>query len=155
RDTQWSRRGWHLVAIGLALWTVRELRPGALALFLSGLTLGLAAAWANVSARARTVAVAIVIAAIVTGTAALAAVPGVQPRVLACLEQAAKTHTGHVFTVGHPYKLLDAGFYVNPAAPSSSTLTLTRDEAARFTLRAFWSFIAVPLPWQLQSVREL
>ena len=51
------------------------------------------------------------------------------------LTEAAKIHTGHVFTVGHYYSLLDEGFYYTPAAPSSSPLTLTPDHAARFALR--------------------
>src|SRR5262249_55044228 len=71
------------------------------------------------------------------------------------LESAAKTHTGHVFTVGHAYKLLDAGFYVNPTTPAASPLLLTRDEAARYVVRAAVSFLVVPVPWQLQSTREL
>ncbi len=60
-----------------------------------------------------------------------------------------------MFTVGHDYKLLDAGFYLIPQTPSSSTLTLTGPEATRFAARAFVSFLAVPAPWQLQSWREL
>ncbi len=60
-----------------------------------------------------------------------------------------------MFTVGHDYKLLDAGFYWNPGTPAASSLTLTRDEAARYVVRAATSFFVVPAPWQLESKREL
>jgi hypothetical protein len=81
--------------------------------------------------------------------------PAVEGRVITGVEAAAKTHSGHVFTVGHAYKLLDAGFYVNPTTPAASTLTLTPGEAARFVLRSLVSFVVVPAPWHLQSTREL
>jgi hypothetical protein len=92
------------------------------------------------------------VAALAVGVISRAAI---HDRVFQGLEAAAKTHTGHVFTVGHDYKLLDAGFYVNPRTPVSSTLTLSRAEAARFVIRAVVSFVMVPVPWQLQSAREL
>ena len=44
---------------------------------------------------------------------------------------------------------------MNPQTPVASTLTLTRDEAARFVIRAVASFLIVPAPWQLQSIREV
>jgi hypothetical protein len=71
------------------------------------------------------------------------------------LESAARLQTGHVFTVGHAYKLLDEGFYVNPQATAASTLTLTPEQAARFVARGIISFVAEPLPWNLASRREL
>ena len=70
------------------------------------------------------------------------------------LESTAKTHTGHVFTVGHAYKLLDAGYYFNPQTPAASTLTLNAGQSARYVLRAAVSFAVVPAPWQLASVRR-
>jgi hypothetical protein len=81
--------------------------------------------------------------------------PSAQGRIGSALESAAKTHAGHVFTVGHSYKLLDPGFYVNAVTAAASPLTLTTPEAARFVIRAAVSFVAVPLPWQLASTREL
>jgi hypothetical protein len=68
---------------------------------------------------------------------------------------AAKIHSGHVFTVGHAYRLLDDGFYYSPAAPSSSSLTLTADHAARFVVRAMYTFLVTPLPWEARSRGEL
>jgi hypothetical protein len=78
-----------------------------------------------------------------------------QARAIQALESTAKTHTGHVFTVGHAYKLLDEGFYFNPQAPAASTLTLTPGQSARYVLRALTSFAVVPAPWQLASAREI
>jgi hypothetical protein len=87
--------------------------------------------------------------------ATAASQPAAQQRITSALESTAKTHAGHVFTVGHAYKLLDEGFYVNPVSAAASTLTLTDAEAARYAVRAALSFITVPLPWQLASTREL
>ena len=78
-----------------------------------------------------------------------------QDRIIRALESTAKTQTGHVFTVGHAYKLLDAGFYFNPQTPAASTLTLTAGQSVRYVIRALVSFAAVPAPWQLASLREL
>ena len=130
---------------------VQDLRPGALILLFSGLALGLALAVVTTTRRTATMAV---VAGGIALTIALS-LPAVERRVITGVEAAAKTHSGHVFTVGHAYKLLDAGFYVNPSTPSASKLTLTPAEAARFVLRGLVSFVVVPTPWQLQSTREL
>lgn len=79
----------------------------------------------------------------------------VQRRVLAGLEESAKIHAGHTFTLGHAYKVLDEGFYYRVQDAGSSTLTLTAQEAARYVLRAVASFVVTPLPWQAVSLREL
>lgn len=138
------------VAAGIAI--VSDLRPGAVALALLGLGCGMAwLAYFSSPVRAR------IGAAVATGLLVFAAasVPSAQQRITSALETTAKTHAGHVFTVGHSYKLLDEGFYANPVSAVDSTLTLTAAEAARYVIRAAVSFIAVPLPWQLASTREL
>jgi hypothetical protein len=81
--------------------------------------------------------------------------PAVQAPLLAGLGESAKIHAGHVFTLGHGYKLLDDGFYYRVQDPNSSTLRLTPDEAARYVVRAIVSFVVTPLPWQAISMREL
>ena len=81
--------------------------------------------------------------------------PSIQTQALDGLAEAAKIHAGHVFTLGHGYKLLDEGFYYRVQDPNSSTLTLTADQAARYVLRAAASFVLTPLPWQAASIREL
>jgi hypothetical protein len=150
------RPGWRSAMVNLAaaagvMWLLKDLRPAALMLTASGLALGLAGYVMTSSRRSIAIAAVALLAvlAVALGTGA------VEGRLIAGLEAAAKTHSGHVFTVGHEYKLLDPGFYVNPRTPASSTLTLTRDEAARFVGRAVASFFAVPMPWQLRSSREL
>ena len=86
---------------------------------------------------------------------ALLARPAVQNRALDTLAESAKIHAGHVFTLGHGYKLLDESFYYRVQDPNSSTLTLTADQAARYVVRAAVSFVLTPLPWQAVSIREL
>ena len=93
--------------------------------------------------------------AAVVAVLAIASQPSAQQRLASALETTAKTHAGHVFTVGHSYKLLDEGFYINPVAAAASTLTLTAGEAARYAARAAVSIVTVPWPWQLASSREL
>jgi len=135
---------------GLAV--VTDLRQGAFALTVLGLVTGLAIALffaSSMRMRVATAAVAVLVLLV------LGSQPSAQSRITSALEAAAKTHAGHVFTIGHSYKLLDDEFYVNPESAASSALTLTAGQAARYVLRAAASFIAVPLPWQAASAREL
>jgi hypothetical protein len=151
RASRWRSRA---ISIGIgaaAAFLIKDLRPSALILVATGIALGFFARALLASTRRLAVAVAAAAAAL----AVAASVPAVEHRLVAGLDAAAKTHSGHVFTVGHSYKLLDPGFYVNPTTPAASTLTLTRDQAGRFVVRALGSFFLVPLPWQLQSAREL
>jgi hypothetical protein len=150
RRPRWRSRATAALVVCASMAVVHDLRPGAVALIGSGLAIGGAAYLVSASKRMLvTAAVAALALAVALSR------PAVESLVIQRLEAAAKTHTGHVFTIGHDYKLLDAGFYRNPGTPASSTLTLTRDEAARFVVRAVASFFTVPLPWQLQSTREL
>jgi len=91
----------------------------------------------------------------VAAVLALLALPGIQHLALDTLAESAKIHAGHVFTLGHGYKLLDESFYYHMQDPNSSTLTLTADQAARYVVRAGVSFLLTPLPWQAVSIREL
>ena len=63
----------------------------------------------------------------------------------------AQIHAGHVFTVGHAYKLLDDGFYMHPGTPEG----LTFEQSLRFVGRAAASFVLTPLPWEVRSRGEL
>ena len=140
------------VAIGaLALMLVDDLRRGALVLTVSGIALAIAVRltfWRWWTASLATL-VLLVLMAIAIGS------DGFERRALSGLESAAKLHSGHVFTVGHAYKLLDEGFYVNPQATAASTLTLTPEQGARFLIRGIISFVSEPLPWHMASRREL
>jgi hypothetical protein len=137
------------LAAGLAI--VNGLRPGAFALAASGLALGFILRFVFASRRT----LAFSLAAVLAAAAVVAARPSIERRVLDAVTQVAKTQSGHVFTVGHAYKLLDEGFYYSPAAPIASKLELTRGEALRFLARAGSSLVVTPLPWQLISAREL
>ena len=64
-------------------------------------------------------------------------VPPVRQRVMTGVEQAASIHAGHVFTVGHAYKLLDETAYITPR--QVGLITLSDAEAARFVVRAIAS----------------
>jgi hypothetical protein len=151
RARTWSHRAWAIAVAAAGLLIVAGLRPGAIALALLGLLCGLVLWWATSSVRRFSLAAMAVLV-----VAALAFVqPSAQQRVMAGLETAAKAHSGHVFTVGHAYKLLDEGFYFSPQPPIASTLTLTAGQAARFVIRGVISFFTVPWPWELASVREL
>jgi hypothetical protein len=152
RAATWRERAlpWIAALAGLAI--VTDLRAGAFTLTMLGLGSSVTALVffsASVRVRWKTAIAAVLL------TVAITSQPSAQQRMTSALEVAAKTHAGHVFTVGHAYKLLDDAFYFNPVTAAASTLTLTAPEAARYVLRAAASFISVPLPWQLESTREL
>jgi hypothetical protein len=71
------------------------------------------------------------------------------------LSATAKQHTGHVFTLGHSYRTLDEQFYAHVETPTTSHLSLTGPQAARYVARSVWSFFTVPLPWQVETRSEL
>jgi hypothetical protein len=58
-----------------------------------------------------------------------------------------------VFTVGHGYKLLDEGYYVQPTA--RRIYSLTPAEAGRYVVRAAATYLLTPLPWQMETRGEL
>jgi hypothetical protein len=135
---------------GMAL--ASGLRTGGFALSVLGIACGIALLLFFSSQVRSRLAAAAVVAALAL---AVSSAPSAKQRLATALESAAKTHAGHVFTQGHSYKLLDAGFYMNPVTAAASSLTLTATEAARYVIRAAISFVVVPLPWELASAREL
>jgi hypothetical protein len=151
RARAWRVRITAMLAGLAGAFIIHDLRSGAVWLAALGIAAGLAmrAATASRQSLAGAVVATLLVSAVVMST------PQVQDRVVRALESTAKTHTGHVFTVGHAYKLLDEGFYFNPQTPAASTLTLTAGQAARYVLRGLVSFAVVPAPWQLASLREL
>ena len=147
--TTWSRRALAAAVLLASLFGLQGLRNGAVALALTGIGAGLAAAYV-VGQRTRVVLTS---AAAVVAVIACLVVPALQQRLLAAVEQAAVTHTGHVFTVGHGYKLLDENYYIEPGNPT--TYDLTAAEASRYVIRAAVSYFTVPLPWQITTRGEL
>jgi hypothetical protein len=139
-----------VVALG-CLWVLSDLRRGAEVLAPAGIALGLALRAAAATPRR---------AAIVAVTAALVFIvainlPVARSQLATRMEPLARIHTGHVFTVGHDYKLLDEGFYRNVQTPAASTITLTPDQALRFVVRGIVTFLTTPLPWEMRSRGEL
>jgi hypothetical protein len=140
-----------LVAMGGSLWVLDDLRRGAIILATAGIATAVVMRFAFASRQRAAWAVA---AAVVVGGIALTQ-PPFSDRVLEGVTRAGRQHSGHVFTVGHAYKLLDAGFYMNPATPASSSINLTPPQAVRFVIRGLVSFVLTPLPWQAASRGEL
>ena len=140
-----------LATATLSVLVLDGLRRGGLALMTAGFATGLVI-WFIGQSRAR-VASAIAL----TGAALLivATVPTLRERAISGVEAAARLHGGHVFTVGHVYKLLDEEFYVHPHTPAGWDLQLTTAEAARFVARAAISFAVTPWPWEMRSKSEL
>jgi hypothetical protein len=142
-----------LAALGLVagLVIIADLRPGAIVLAASAVVLAIVLREATRSVPRFVAAGALAIVAAV----AVVIVPASERRLIGALNGTAKQHAGHVFTVGHAYKTLDEGFYVNPQTPAASNLELTPAQAARYIVRSAVSFLVVPVPWQLTSTREL
>jgi hypothetical protein len=140
-----------LVALGAtSIWVLDDLRRGAVVLSLAGLGCGVGMYWLG-----RTkYPIAIAGAGIISALLIVAFVPSAQQRVLSGLTDAAKQHSGHVFTVGHAYKLMDEGFYMNPATPAGSSIMLTAPQATRFVVRSVLTFVLTPLPWEARSIGE-
>lgn len=139
-----------LVVAAACVYALNDLRRGAAVLATLGIGAGLGmraidARWWRVTAAAAVL--------LVVGAVALSQ-PSVRARALNGVASAARAHAGHVFTVGHSYKLLDDEFYMNPQEPSSWDLGLTEPQAARFLLRAAVSFVVTPLPWEMRSLSE-
>lgn len=127
------------------------IRRGGLVLMAGGLVTGLAI-WFIGQSRAR---VASAITAAAVGLLLVMTVPALRERATTGIASAARLHGGHVFTVGHVYKLLDEEFYVLPETPAGWRLKLSGAEAARFVARAAFSFAVTPWPWQMRSASEL
>ena len=140
-----------ILIAGGCLWLVDDLRRSALLLMGSGIALGLVLYVVAATPRRLAAAIAVMAVAVAIGLAQ----PTLRARAMDAVVAAAKIHGGHVFTIGHAYKLLDEDFYMNAAAPSAWPLTLTETQAARFLTRAAVSFVVTPWPWEMRSRGEL
>lgn len=146
RGPGWLRRVVYGLVAAAALFALRDLRDGAIELIVAALIFGLAL-FAITGTRRRVVLGTVVVVALAGWWLSR---PASQAQLVAALESAAQEHIGHVFTRGHPYKLLDDGFYVTVERKPS----LTPPEAARFVVRAFVSVLVVPLPGQIATSSE-
>ena len=136
-----------IAAAAVALFLIEDLRRGALVLAVAGIAT--AFFMRLVLATPRRLVAAATLATIVV--AAAWTTPAVHDRAISAIKSVATTHAGHVFTVGHAYKLLDDGFYVYPG----DLPDLTDAQAARFLIRAATSFVFTPWPWQIATRSEL
>jgi len=140
------------VALGASgAWLMADLRRDALTLLGSGLAVAIVIRVVAVTrARLLTVTALAIFAATILLTQS-----SIQARAAASIESLARIHGGHVFTVGHPYKLLEDEFYAIPADPGGWSIDLTPAQAGRFVVRAAASFLVTPWPWQMSSLGEL
>src|SRR5262249_28149203 len=100
RAVDWRGRSTQALVAVACLAFVRDRRPGALALAGSGLGCGVVVLlFVHVPVRVR---LATAVAAVLL-VVALASRPAAEQRITSALEGTAKTHAGHVFTVGHSY----------------------------------------------------
>jgi hypothetical protein len=127
------------------------LRRGALVLAVAGIGASVAMLVMFANARRAMISTALVVVVVALG---LTQAP-IRARAVDAITSVAKTHGGHVFTVGHAYKLLDEGFYMYPGTPAAWGLQLTEAQALRFVVRATISFLVTPLPWEMASLSEL
>ena len=140
----WQRVG-AAFAVALCAYVLQSLRVGGMQLAVVGTLVGLPAGLLATRPRFAWAAVVAMPVVIVL----LAMQPRVQAQVLATLQESAFQHWGHVGTPGYSYTLLDARFYADGAR--TSVYSMTYPEAGRYVLRAFWSFVTVPRPSQIES----
>jgi hypothetical protein len=139
------------VAGAACLWVLDDLRRGALVLAIGGVV-----TWFAIYLMFQTprrAATGLALAAIIAVAAWRQ--PAIHEKAIDSITSAAKMHAGHVFTIGHAYKLLDEGFYMHPGTPMAWQLELTDGQAARFLIRAAKSFLVTPWPWEMMSRSEL
>jgi hypothetical protein len=136
-----------IVIAAVCVWLLDDLRRGGSVLAIAGLGLALIARF--LFARPSRVAIAAIIVAIVVTAAATS--DAARQRFTRAATQAAQVHAGHVFTVGHAYKLREACVIMHPGTPER----LTFEQSLRFVSRAGASFLLTPLPWQVESRGEL
>jgi len=137
-----------LAALGLlaGIGVLATLRDGAVEIAIAGIIVGLAAAAATRSPLHFGVAT---VATLVLAGPVLRA-PRVQAAAMEAVHQAAMKHTGHVYTRGHSYELLDSVYY-----GQRRVQTMTPGAAVRFVSRGIVSVVAFPTPFQVRSRSEL
>jgi hypothetical protein len=134
-----------VVVTAVALYGLKDLRVGSMAVMAVSLMLGVIATFAAVGWR-RVVGVS---AAGVLVVAFAASRPAVQQRVMTTLHETAMNHQGHVWTPGVHYKVLDMRFYRERTGGVMDDMTWA--EAARYVTRALGAAAVVPMPWQAET----
>jgi len=147
RSERWWQRLLGVLAVAAGGYVLQSIREGGLAIAGAGLVGG--AALSFLATRRRLLIAAVVAVPLVAAIALTR--PGVQARAWPVVHEASYKHWGHVHTPGWIYKILDDRFY-----PDRNLIpTMTAREAGRFVVRAVYSYVTVPLPWQIESRRAL
>ena len=143
RSEHWWQRALAVLAVAVGGYLLQSIREGGLAIAGAGLAGG--AMLSFMARRPRLLlaaAIGVPLVAAITLT-----LPAVQARAWPVVHEAANKHWGHVHTRGWTYKILDDRLYED----RSLIPTMTPEEAGRFVVRAVYSYVTVPLPWQIES----
>jgi len=73
--------------------------------------------------------------------------PAVQERAWAAVHQAALKHWGYINTPGQTYRLMEPQFYFD----RREIQAMTPQQVGQYGVRAAWSYLTVPLPWEIES----
>lgn len=150
RTTGWFTRGLGVAVLTGTLASINTVRVGGLLIEAAGLAIGV---MGSLVVR-RVSLVLLLLLLLPIGGRRLLNDAALQAQIMTRLRTSAVLHIGNVRTEGHAYKLLDQRFYSEDRA-KDPIATMTPMEAARFVVRAFVSFVIVPLPWQVQSFSEI
>lgn len=143
RSERWWQRVLAVLAVAIGGYLLQSIREGGLAIAGAGLVGG---AVLSFLVRRPRLLLAAAIAVPLVATIALT-LPAAQARAWSVVHEAAYKHWGHVHTPGWTYKILDDRLY-----PDRDLIpTMTPEEAGRFVVRAVYSYVTVPLPWQIES----
>ena len=143
RAPGWGRRiaaVFVVIAGGVAL---QGLREGGLALTVMGVVGGYTL-W-FVLTRPRVLMVACLVLPLLVPVALSR--PAVQDRAWAAVHQVALKHWGYINTPGQTYRLMEPQFYLD----RQEIQAMTPRQVGQYGMRAAWSYITVPLPWEIES----
>lgn len=143
RARTWPRRIIWAVAAIVATLANDAVRPGAGVLTIAAVTIACASVWV-IGRTSRLIAIAGVGLLVAVLAASL---PAIRTAMMANVRAAAHKHLSNVQQPGVSYRTLDARFYTGHGAIES----MTEREAAAFVIRGIASFVAVPLPWRVDS----
>lgn len=141
-----ARASWRpaaFVALALGGFVLQTLREGGLVLTVTGVTGGYLLSY--VIQRPR-VLMGVCLAAPVVVLLAFTR-PAVQERAWVFMHQAAEKHWGHINTAGLTYKLMPPDFYEDRRAIQAMTVA----DVGRYSVRAVWAYVTVPVPWEIES----
>lgn len=143
RGPTWTWRVASLVTLIAGGFVLQTLREGGLVLAFAGAGGGFALAFAVTRPR---VLVAACLATPLVVVLVLSR-PAVQERTWAGVHQVALKHWGYINTPGQTYRLMEPAFYLD----RQEIKAMTVPDVARYSLRAAWSYLTAPLPWQIES----